>query len=544
MLSLFSVAVVLSSLIFFQCAVYVIRRRDHPLKDLRGPPAGPWLVGNYAEYFRPYEIGDLDFKWIREYGSSFKVKGAFGDDVLFTADPKSLQYIYNTAGYNFPKPPEIRLTVALTTGKGVAWVEGEQHARHRKIMNPAFSYGALRGFLPLFRQTAQKTVIRFKEIIANNGGKSTVIDIPGWIARTTLDAIGAAAFDFQFNAVEEGSTNELAKVYSNLFADTFFERSDELIIFDAICSFMPQWFSDLAKYLPNEQMKRLREYMKVARKVAQSILDRQTKLHIAGKEGSKDVMSILIRANLSENPKNKLSDEEIISQLTTINLAGHETTAMTLTWALHELSRHPDFQNQLREEIAATRAHAAQRGDSELSIADLDSMKLLQALIKETLRYHPIVSALFRQAGRDDVIPLLHPIKSRTGDVIESIPVRKGQRVLISIAGYQRLKSVWGEDADVWRPERFLEGVERYQTTGLGVISNVATFSSGVRSCIGWRFAMIEMQAILIEFLENFEFSVPPGNIEIIRGPTGLMTPMVKGSKSRKTELPLSLTAL
>jgi len=131
--------------------------------------------------------------------------------------------------------------------------------------------------------------------------------------------------------------------------------------------------------------------MKVARRVAKSIVKRQFRSNATGKDGSKDVMSILVRANLAEDPKNKLRENDILSQLTTLMLAGHETTASTVTWALYELSKHPDFQKDVREEIKTTRAQAAQRGDAELSVADLDSMKSLLALMKETLRYHPII---------------------------------------------------------------------------------------------------------------------------------------------------------
>jgi len=233
-----------------------------------------------------------------------------------------------------------------------------------------------------------------------------------------------------------------------------------------------------------------------------------------------------------------------LGQLTTLFLAGHETTASTTTWALYELSRHPDFQNKVREEIKETRAQAANRGDSDLSVADLDSMKYLLALMKETLRYHPIVGALMRMAERDDVIPLAISQKTKTGEIIDSIPISKGQRVIMSLFGYNRLKEVWGNDADQWRPERFLEGLEGNQKTRFGVIANISSFSSGLRSCIGWRFALIEMQAILIELLENLEFSPAPGNIEIIRGATGLITPMIKGSDSRRTELPLTVTPI
>ena len=112
-----------------------------------------------------------------------------------------------------------------------------------------------------------------------------------------------------------------------------------------------------------------------------------------------------------------------------------------------------------------TRAQAAQRGDRELTIADLDSMKYLVAVMKvhvyyyyyyyllffllpflsltfvtpqETLRYHPILSGVTRIAGHDDDIPLGVPQKTRSGEIINSVPVSKGQRVYLSFAGYNR----------------------------------------------------------------------------------------------------------
>jgi cytochrome P450 len=80
--------------------------------------------------------------------------------------------------------------------------------------------------------------------------------------------------------------------------------------------------------------------------------------------------------------------EDDVTYTSTLMLAGHETTASTVTWVLYELSRHPEFQNEVREEIKATRAQATQRGDAELSVADLDSMKYLLALMKVRLLVH------------------------------------------------------------------------------------------------------------------------------------------------------------
>ncbi|KAF8500679.1 cytochrome P450 [Gautieria morchelliformis] len=479
-----------------------------------------------------------------EYGNAICIKGAFGSEVLFITDPKALHYVFNTAAYHFPKPPDVRASIQRTVGRGIGWVEGMQHSRHKKIMDPAFSYSALRGFLPVFHHTAQRTVNKLKEYVHEKGQSSAVVDVHTWLARTTLDAFGIAVFDYQFGAIDQGSDNKLSKAYKNLFVDTHLNLNRLSFAYDAFVGLLPQWLVSLAHRVPTERHRRYQSYMKTAREVGQTLLDRHMTSRVKVKNGSKDVMSILIRANLSEDPKTKLSNEEILDQLTTLFLAGHDTTASTLTWALYELSRHPEFQAKVRQEIKATREQAVQRGDHDLSIADLDSMTCLLALMKETLRYHPIAGVLARSAGRDDVIPLAIPQKTRAGEAITSIPVSKGQRILISVSGYNRLKSLWGDDADQWRPERFLEKDVGNQKANVGVFANIATFSSGPRGCLGWRFSLIEMQAILIELLENLEFSPPPGNIEIIRGATGVMSPLIKGSSSRSAELPLTITPI
>ncbi|KAF8582153.1 cytochrome P450 [Ramaria rubella] len=486
-------------------------------------------AGNLPDLLRPQNAAEVDFTWVKAYGPSMRVKGAFGTDILLTADPKAMQYILNTTGYDFPKPQQKRATSRLTTGKGLTYAQGSQHARQRRIIAPAFSYATLREFLPLFRSITRKTLSKWRVCISHGGGTSAVLDMPTWLSKTTLDAIGEAAFNYDFCAIDEGN-NELSEQFRNLLVDSFYNRSDFSLAFEAIWGYVPLWLVPIIQKLPTRRLRRLNKYMQVSRGVAKSIVDQQIQSHAAGKEGGKDVMSILIRANLSENPKTKLDEDEILSQLTTFMVAGHETTASTLTWMLYELSRHPGYQSRVRDEIKVARAQAAHRGgmDGELSVADLDSMKYTIALIKETLRYHSIVLFLYRTASRDDMIPLSVPLTTTSGEKITNIPVSKGQKIMISVPAYNRLQQVWGDDAHAWRPERFLgeEDKERTHNTRLGVLSNLGSFGSGIRSCIGWRFAVIEMQAVLVELIEAFEFSPAPGNPEIVRAVSVVMVPM------------------
>ncbi|GJJ11702.1 hypothetical protein Clacol_005938 [Clathrus columnatus] len=297
-----------------------------------------------------------------------------------------------------------------------------------------------------------------------------------WLSRTALDTIGVATANYDLQAIDGGQPNSLTQAYSNIL-----------------------------------NMKRIKRYMQVVRASSQDVVDKQTALFAEGKGGSKNLMSIL-------NP------------YSTFFFAGHGSTSSTMAWALYELSNHPEYQTKLRGEIKTTRAGVTRRGDGEMTILDFDLMHYLPALVKavyeqlskETLRYHPIVCSIARQSNSDTSISLDIPITLVTGEVVDSFPIERGQEIILSIFNYNRLKSVWGEDADEWRPERFLENHGLEQRTKLGLVSNLASFSSGVRGCIG----LLQMQSILFELIDNFEFSPPPGDVEILRAFTGTMAPM------------------
>ncbi|KIJ46597.1 hypothetical protein M422DRAFT_249745 [Sphaerobolus stellatus SS14] len=527
-ISVYIAALLLLSLWILYWIVQWIRRRS--LDYLPGPSPTSWLIGNMDQILRPKEAGEAELMFTKNYGTAVYMKAPFG----------ALQYILNTSGYNFPKAADRRLRQEIIVGRGILWAEGAHHARQRKIMSPAFSFSALRGFVPLFRTTARKAVMKIRKEL---GGDTKTVNMLSWMHRTTLDAIGEAGFGYKFEAVEKNRENKLAKVYEHFLPKTFMDISDISIAFEAFLGSIPSWLTSLITNIPVGRFKLLRDHRRIAAEIAREIIDKQTALYLSGKEGSKDIMSLLTRANLSEDPKTKLTHAELISQMTTLLFAGHDTTANATSWFLYEVAKRTDYQIILREEVKNAKEAAFNRGDAELSIADYDSMKYMLAAMKETLRYHPIVSHLSREAGKDDVIPLDIPQKTKNGETITSVPVSKGHYVLLSLAAYNRLPQVWGSDADQWRPERFLKDIKSTQKTTVGVIGNVSSFSSGLRSCIGWRFAVLEMQAILAELLENFEFSLPE-NVKIIPAFAGLRTPIVKGTKEKISELPLVVKPL
>lgn len=164
---------------------------------------------------------------------------------------------------------------------------------------------------------------------------------------------------------------------------------------------------------------------------------------------------------MSADPTTRLDDTELMAQMFTLTFAGHETTAATLTFLFYELSRHVEYQERMRTEIATVRAQVHARGDPDFSMEDLDSMTITVNAIKvsglrssnwrvdpywvsrlqETLRFHAIVSHMPRVATHDDVLPLEYPIVAQNGDVLTEIPINAGQVILTSFGMYNRCGS-------------------------------------------------------------------------------------------------------
>ncbi|KAF8498387.1 cytochrome P450 [Hysterangium stoloniferum] len=552
----------LSGLVAALVLLYLFRARSTVagVGQLQGPRSPSWLVGNLHSFFCVENVGDDDFNWLKTYGPSMSIKGPFGRDVLYTADPRvaspvaspsaqpdvfslwqALQYILNTSGYRFPKSPDFLFVVEVVAGRGIIWAEGEHHILQRKIMAPGFSQGSIKGFLPMFRETAERATEKWQDLVLQDMKTSSVIDVHSWLGRLSLDIIGKS-MDYEFHSLSNDSDNEVLKVYKKptvgkYWTSVFFSKFTTLLVV------APTFITNLPIInLPSKisRAKRLRDYYKTVNRVGQTIIDRQLKSLAAGNEGGKDLMGVLVKNNCAQREEIRLGNAELLAQLSSLLLAGHETVTSVVSWILWELSKNPALQAQLREEIINTRTRAIQKGQDGLTSVDFDSMPYLLAVIKETLRFHAPLPQTFRIAGGNETIPFSTPLRTKDGGLVNEISVSKGQRIVIGLAAYNRLETVWGPDANEWKPERFLDGKSKIEKTGLGVIANLSTFSSGERNCIGWRFAMLETQVIVSELIEHFNFSPPPGNVEMIRAPTLTMNPMVKEAEGPRIGLPLT----
>ncbi|KAF9237603.1 cytochrome P450 [Melanogaster broomeanus] len=507
----------------------------HSVRDIRGPPSPSLLLGHEKVVRHAEQIGDLEFQWVREYGPTWRTKQCYGADALWTADPRTLHYIFHASSYKFSRTVISDEVARLLTGQGILTTSPHDHQRHKKIMTPAFSVAHLRTFLPVFLRSASRLSQKWKDLLQADPS-SNLFDVNKMLARMTLDIIGEVAFDHQFGALDN-KEHELVKAFDNVFSDSLLHPPSWDVLFKAAWKYFPSSWLHLLRYLPTKEYKRFSHYLETARRTGKALIS--DKASGTEKDG-KDILSVLVQSNLTEDARYRLSEQEMLSQIATLLVAGHDSTASSLTWTLYELSRHPEDQQRVRDEIreAKAKARAEARGDDDLIPSDYDAMAFTNAIIKESLRLHPVSPTLYRVADYDDVLPLSIPIETNHGKCIKEIPIAKGQTILVSICTYNRLKSVWGEDADTWNPTRFLDNSKERLT--LGVFANL---SAGVRACIAWRFALLEMQAVLTELVEHLVFEFPEG-VDIIRLNAGNMVPMVRGKMEEGVQMPLRISVI
>ncbi|KAF5364508.1 hypothetical protein D9757_011972 [Collybiopsis confluens] len=533
----------LTSTVLFILAIsyvsYKLTRRT-VLDKIPGPPSKSFLLGSMTDLMRN-EAGSIDMSWTKTYGDVVKFKGPFGADRLLISDPKALQHILQTSGYRWQKSSQRRELSRIITGRGLLWADGDDHRRQRKIMLSGFTTPEANNFLPIFFSCAASLARRWSDVLTNSEDHSYIFNIPTWVTRATLDAIGKVAFDYDFGATDNHE-NEVGKAYQNFLFKVIGSPSKAAVVMLEFFRFVPpsivEFFNDRN---PNPRLVHARHVAKITTVVSKRLIAEKSEALAAGK-GQKDIMSLLVKANTGENPKGQLSEVELLSQMRVFLLAGHETTANSLSWLLYQLVKNPKLQEELRTEILAKKKEVTDRGDSELNIHDLEGMPLLGATVREVFRFNPVITHIFRTATEDDVLPLSTPITTATGEILTELPISKGTQVLLSIPAYNRIKSIFGEDSHTFDPYRWLEPGHIKKGVSLGPFENLATFSAGIRVCIGWRLAVIELLAFVVQLLSQFEFSATPKIAKVRREPALVVLPTIEGERQKGSQLPLKVT--
>ncbi|KAF9445892.1 cytochrome P450 [Macrolepiota fuliginosa MF-IS2] len=503
------------------------------LYDLPGPPPQSWFKGNLGQLFSPKGL-DFHQSLVDTYGGIVKVYGFFGDEQLYISDPKALHSITLKDQGAFEETSVFLETNKVIFGPGLVATKGEQHRRQRKMTAPIFGVAQLRQIVPTFYDIAEKLADVLSNEVRGERDKRQTLDMSAWMSRVALESVGRTILGYSFDPLDSPHNNAYTSAVKDLIPTIF-----TLALVRQFAPFLvrlgPPWLRrKLVEWIPNDAVQKLKGMSDVMHGKAKEILELKYQelednpdAENEAREGRlKDIISALVKANESAPEGERLSENELTGQMTVLIFGAQDTTSSALSRILWQLSIRIDVQERIRKE-----AQECQRQSSahRLSYEDIMALPWLDAVIKESLRLrytrYPPVPFVRRVATKDCIVP--YTPEGHKGESSQVL-IPSGTTLFVSIVGSNRLESVWGEDAKQWKPERWLsnEGPERGKERLPGVYSGMMSFLGGQRSCVGHRFAQVEMKIILATLLTRFKFSLTKD--EIVWSLSQIIAPSVK----------------
>ncbi len=256
---------------------------------------------------------------------------------------------------------------------------------------------------------------------------------------------------------------------------------------------------NLPLYIPTKEHRKFKKSLHNIKNEIERIYDERTK---SPSEQSKDLLDLLITAQ--DEDKWKLSKSEVFDQVMSFLIAGHETTALTMSWLFYMLAKNPHYQDRIIAELEA--------GNYQFeSSSDLNKYPFLNAVISETMRLYPAGWVIARNSVKEDSVGEWKVEKNRVVAVCPFVSHRDPR---------------WWEKADEFYPERFLDE-EKIKNLPRGAY---VPFSIGKRNCIGSRFSLLEITILCLDFFKNYRISTTQEHVG------------VKGFVTLKTDRPVRAT--
>ncbi|KAJ7358446.1 cytochrome P450 [Mycena albidolilacea] len=478
------------------------------LDNIPGPPSESFLAGSLAK-LHGADSWDFHKTLEEDFNGVVKIHGLLGDVQLYVFDPAALHSILVKDQDLYEESSIFLILTGLLFGKGILSTTGNEHRRHRKIMMPAFSTKNLRGMLPVLYEVAHR--LRDGLIKPHLGAGPRELDMYSILSRTSLEFVGRAGVGYSFDPLASGedSIDQYAQSLKSL-TPAIHKLAVFLPILPLVSRIGPPAFRRfMLNLIPSKTLTILSKVVAVMNSKAAALVDDKNQKIRHGAdvmENSNDIMSLLLKSNSTADDDMKFMHDELVAQTSMIILAGTDTTSSALNRIIHILALHPEVQAKLRAEIIDTK--------ETLSHDELVGLPYLDAVIRETLRLYPPVTAMTRTVTQDCILPLSKPITGIDGRRLDAIAVPKGTEVYIAIAAANHNKAIWGPDALEFKPERWQNGHAQGVSVRMsGVYGNTMTFVGGGRSCIGFKFVQLELKVVLSVLLRCYCFSVASDRI-------------------------------
>uniref|UniRef100_A0A8K9V062 Cholesterol 24-hydroxylase-like n=1 Tax=Oncorhynchus mykiss TaxID=8022 RepID=A0A8K9V062_ONCMY len=417
---------------------YIHLKYDH----IPGPPRDSFIFGHSPTMLREMSSGrvvhDKFLEWFT-YGPVYRINGLHFV-VLCVTCPDTTKEVLMSPKY--PKDSQVYKRLFNLFGQrffGNGLITAQNHDewyKQRRIMDPAFSSLYLRGQMGAFNERAEKLMDKLADMADNN----TAANMQHMFNCVTLDVITKVAFGVELDLLKESDSPDLTFQVNNGIKDV--GDSNQIKILHI------QWINERKMAVQN------------------------------GEDVPKDILTQILKTAAND-------DEEImLDNFVTFFIAGQETTANQLAFAVMELGRLPEILTKVKQEVDDVIGMK-----QEISFDDLGKMTYLSQVLKETLRLYPTAPGTSRFIPNDIVI--------------NGIPIPAGVSCLFNSYVCGRLDKFF-EDPLKFDPERFHpDAAKPYYC--------YYPFALGPRSCLGQSFAQMEAKVVMAKLLQRFDFNLLPG---------------------------------
>ncbi|KXN74933.1 cytochrome P450 [Conidiobolus coronatus NRRL 28638] len=410
--------------------------------------------------------------------SGFAIVWVRGGWSLHISKPSAIkQILKNTRVFTKFRIHPASLNRRFTGKRNIVRSDGEEWRRYRKPVNSIF----IQSFCTKMFADCVKEALSVLEYRVNEfSGKPVVVsDLMEYM---TLDILGKGVFGYDFKAIK----NMGASHYHHLYKTVFNGVQSALFLYFPILEYFPIFGR-------SKLHKNCDEFNKF---IGEMVSKRRKEIEKYKNSDYKDVLSLMLE-NDPDSPYEPFSDEEIIGNLNIFIIAGHDSTAHTLSYTMYYLAKDQNIQQKLRNEVYKTIEIPANQ--AEIVAPNTESLKdmvYMDCVLKEAMRMSPAVVNLHRHVAEEFQFPG------------EDIVVPKDNLVSIAIYGVQNDPKIH-QNPKIFSPERFIN--TRYDT------DTYLPFGGGSRMCLGMNFSLTEQKVYLSMLLQKFTIQIHKDNPDFER---------------------------
>ena len=385
-------------------------------------------------------------KWAAEFGDIFYYRAAW-IHVYFLNHPDLIEAVLVRNYQNFLKDHVVRKS-RWFFGEGLLTNEGESWLRQRRLSQPAFHRERIASYARTMTAYTSRMLDRWESGIE----AATPFDVHQEMMQLTLRIVVRALFN-----VEAEQIGAISKAMNILMRNS-----------SGVRMLLPP----VARYLPTPAMIEFRRSVRQLDETVYGIIAARRR----DESDSGDLLSMLMKAR--DEDGSSMNDKQLRDEVMTFLLAGHETTALTLSWTWHLLAQHPEAEEQLHSELERVLAGRVPE------FSDLSALPYTERMIKESMRLYPPAWSLARTVVKD--------FELRGYKIPSAANVVMSPWIMHHHPGY--FADPWKFDPDRWLPER-AQKLPRFV---------YFPFGGGPRQCIGNSFAMMEATLLLVTIAQRF----------------------------------------